>query len=188
MTSRIILPIHFIPLLLAAGCGPSDDGFRFHGDYEAARSGYRIQMLSEGYVEQGHDIARSAFAIVQFCPTRNSNAIFLRMTLTAAPDQSIRMACRDLGLQGVEWNWKTSEGLLRGLLSSAGYRTLDPAELLGSVKVIESSLSGPKGVVLRGQIESLRVLRADIEFGYDVAKDKPPGEWIEPSEVMGCVQ
>ena len=188
MTSRFSLLIHFIPLLLTVGCGPSDGGFRFHGDYEAARSGYRIQMLYEGFVEQGHDIARSAFAIVQFCPTGNSNAIFLRMTITAAPDQWIRMECRDLGLLGVEWNSKTSEGLLRSLLSSAGYRTLDPAELLGGVKVIESSLSGPKGVVLRGQIESLRVLRADIEYGYDVAKDTPPGEWIEPSEVKGCDQ
>jgi hypothetical protein len=172
--------------VLAAGCGPSDDGFRFHGEYGASRSGYRVQTLSEGFVEPGSDVAETAVAVVQICPVGHSGIRPVRMTLTSTPGRSIRMECSETGVLDVEWNGKTSEGLLRGLLSTLGYRNLDPEELLGSVKVIENSLAGPKGVVLEGQIASLRVIKTEIETDYPVGKTDPLKEWIAPSDLPSC--
>ena len=183
---KIFFPVFVLFMLPATGCGPSDDGFRFHGNYEAARSGYSVQILSKGYVEAGQDIARTAFAVVQFCPTGNSNGRLLQMKATAIPDQGIKVEARELGPTYLDWNANTSEGLVRGLLLAAGHRNIDPEELPGTVQVIENSLAGPKGVILKGQITSLRVIRADIETGYPVEKGKSPREWIEPSEVTPC--
>jgi hypothetical protein len=59
-------------------------------------------------------------------------------------------------------------------------------EINGSVRVIESSLAGPKGVILQGQIKSLILRRADIVYGYKVMKDRPPREWIGSSELTSC--
>jgi hypothetical protein len=49
-----------------------------------------------------------------------------------------------------------------------------------------SSLAGPKGVILKGQIKSLIVRRADIVYGYKVMKNRPPMEWIGSSELAAC--
>jgi hypothetical protein len=53
-------------LLLSTGC-VSNRGFRFHGEYEAKESGYSIQLISQGYLKPGDDLANSAFALVQVC-------------------------------------------------------------------------------------------------------------------------
>ncbi len=173
-------------LALVAGCGPADGGFRFHGEYEAALSGYDVQILSKGFVEAGHDVARTAYAIVQVCPTGRANGRSIRMILQSVPGRSIEVEAEELGPVFMEWNSKTSEGLLRGLLSAANFRNIRPDELHGSVRVIEQSLAGPKGAVLKGQIESLRVLRADIENGYPVERETPPREWLSHSELPAC--
>jgi hypothetical protein len=68
----------------------------------------------------------------------------------------------------------------------AGYGDVAEEEIKGSVKVIECSLTGPKGVILKGQIKSLIVRRADIVYGYKVMKDRPPREWIQSSELRRC--
>ncbi len=54
------------------------------------------------------------------------------------------------------------------------------------MKVMESSLAGPKGVILKGQIKSLVVRRADIVYGYKIIKDRPQREWIGSSELPPC--
>ncbi|HYY14229.1 MAG TPA: hypothetical protein VE758_07345, partial [Chthoniobacterales bacterium] len=75
---------------------------------------------------------------------------------------------------------------LKEALAEAGYRDVAEEEIKGSVRVIESSLAGPKGVILKGQIKSLLVRRADIVYGYKVIKDRPPGAWIGSSELTPC--
>ncbi len=85
-----------------------------------------------------------------------------------------------------EWNRRTSERWLKEALSQAGYRDIAEEELKGSMRVMGSSLAGPKGVILKGQIKSLIVRRADIVYGYKVMKDRPPREWIGSSELPSC--
>jgi hypothetical protein len=104
--------------------------------------------------------------------------------MTALPNEWISLECRELGVQPTDW--KEPEQLFLNLLSRAGYKGPIPEEVKGSVRVIVSALSGPKGVILKGQIESLVVHRADIEYGYKVMKDQPPKKWINGSELGGC--
>jgi len=171
--------------LLVGSCS-FDRGFRFYGEYEAEQSRYRIQLISQGYVKPGDDLAESAFAFVQFCPTEQSSAKAFRITLTAAPDQWNKVDSDDLAIPASELNWRTSQAWLKAALSQAGYKDIAEEELKGSVRVIESSLTGPKGVILKGQIKSLIVRRANIVYGYKVTKERPPKEWIGSSELPSC--
>jgi hypothetical protein len=130
-------------------------------------------------VNSGDDLANSAFALVQICALPGFTGRPFRIEMTALPNEWISLECRDLGVPPTDW--KRPEQLFSDLLSSAGYKGPVPEEVKGSVRVIASALSGPKGVILKGQIESLGVLRADIEYGYKVMKDQPPKKWINGS-------
>ncbi len=174
-----------LPLLLVGSCS-FNRGFRFYGEYEAEQSRYRIQLISQGYVKPGDDLAESAFALVQFCPAEQSSGKAFRIRLTAAPRQWNKVDSDDLAISSTEWNWRTSQGWLKEALSQAGYRDIAEEELKGSVRVIGSSLAGPKGVILKGQTKSLIVRRADIVYGYKVMKDRPQREWIGSSELPSC--
>jgi hypothetical protein len=179
-----------IPLFLfcLSGCDMSDMGFRFYAQYEAPRGGYRINLVSQGYVEPGNDLATAAFAIVNFCPVGTSKARPLQMTLVSNPEEWIKLECKGLGVDSTDLNWRTSESVLGDLLIRAGYDDLDTEELKGTAKVIMNSLTGPKGVMLKGQITSVTVLHTDIKYGYRVMKDQPKKQWIDPADVQSCEQ
>ena len=172
-------------MLLVGSCF-FDRGFRFYGEYEAEQSRYRIQLISQGYVKPGDDLAESAFALVQFCPAEQSSEKAFRIRLTATPGQWNKVDSDDLAISSTDWNWRTSQGWLKEALSQAGYKDVTEEELKGSVRVIGSSLAGPKGVILKGQTKSLIVRRADIVYGYKVMKDRPQREWIGSSELPSC--
>ena len=185
MQTFVLRSLALLTLLLVSSCS-FNRGFRFYGEYEAEQSRYRIQLISQGYVKPGDDLAESAFALVQFCPTEQSSGKSFRIKLTAASGKWNRIESDDLAMPSSEWNWRTSQGWLKEALSQAGYRDIDEEELKGSARVIGSSLAGPKGVILKGQIKSLIVRRADIVYGYKVMKDRPPREWIGSSELASC--
>ena len=184
MQTIVLRSLALLPLLLVGSCS-FDRGFRFYGEYEAEQSRYRIQLISQGYVKPGDDLAESAFALVQFCPTEKSSGKAFRITLTAAPGQWNKIESDDLAIPSSKWNWRTSERWLKEALSQGGYRDIAEEELKGSVRVMGSSLAGPKGVILKGQIKSLIVRRADIVYGYKVMKNRPM-EWIGSSELAAC--
>ena len=172
-------------LVLLVGSCSSDRGFRFYGEYEAEQSHYRIQLISQGYVKAGDDLADSAFALVQICPVGQSSGKPFRVTLTATPGQWTRIESNDVAIPSTEVNWRTPQAWLKEALWQAGYRDLPEEELVGSAKVVGSALTGPKGVILKGQIKSLIVRRADIVYGYKVTKERPK-EWIRSSELSAC--
>jgi len=163
-----------------------DSGFEFRAEYEATKSGYRIDLISRGYVEAGHDISKNAASLVQFCPLEPSSGTAFRISLIVEPKHWIKMECADFGSPPSDWNWRTAEKLLSEIIHRAGYTNLNSEELKGSVKVIENSTAGPKGVILEGQIESLRVLNTDISYGYALSRNKPKREWIGESDLPSC--
>ena len=185
MQRIVFRSLALLPLLLVGSCS-FNRGFRFYGEYEAEHSRYRIQLISQGYVKPGDDLADSAFGLVQFCAIEQSSGKGFRIKITAASGKWDTIESDDLAIPSIEWNWRTSQGWLKEALSKAGYRDIAEAELKGSVKVIESSLVGPKGVILKSQIKSLVVRRADIVYGYKIIKDRPPREWIGSSELPPC--
>ena len=181
----MLLRCFAVLLFLLVGSCSSDRGFRFYGEYEAEQSHYRIQLISQGYVNAGDDLADFAFALVQICPTGQSRAKAFRLMLTATPGQWTRVESNDVAITSTEVNWRTPQAWLKEALWQAGYRDLPEEELTGSAKVMGSALTGPKGVILKGQIKSLIVHRNDIVYGYKVSKERPK-EWIRSSELLPC--
>lgn len=175
-----------ILLLYFQHCNLIDRGFRFTAGYEAVKSGYRLLVVSKGFVKPGDDLANSAFASVTICPDIISRGKTAQMTLTAQPEQWVKLDCEALGAHSVDLNWKSSENVLASLLTRCGYNSLVPDEIRGSVRVMMSSLTGPKGVILEGQIASLRVLYTKIDYGYSVNESDPPKRWIDASEFPKC--
>ena len=172
-------------LLLALACS-TDRGFRFQAEYGAPRSGYRLRLISQGWVESGYDLSENAFALVQFCPVAEPGARPFRVSLASRPAAFDRIASADLRLAPTEMKRGTGVGILTGLLSRAGYRSLDSGEVVRTIRVMRSALLGSKGVVLEGQIDSLDVLGTKIDYGYEVVKDRPPESWIRASDLPGC--
>ncbi len=182
----------FIVASILGGCLIwTERGFRFHGDYEAKKSGYRIRLLSQGYNRPEYDTSESSFVRVKFCPVKPLQVQEFQISIVELPetpnlDNRVYIRSNKPYLSKTEWSWKTSEDLLIDLLHRAGYKNLIPEEIKGSIKVIENSLSGTKGFVLKGQIDSLNVLETRIEYNYPVFKEQPPEEWIKPTELPSC--
>ena len=176
-----------LPFVLScSGCQFSDAGYRFHAVYQAKKTGCRIQLLSQGYVKSGHDLADSALSLVQFCPLPGSPGKPFRVVMLEDPTpyEWIKVECADLGMPLTEW--KNSPELLSGLLSKAGYEGIVPEEVKGLARVMTNSLAGSKGVVLEGQIDSIDVLRTKIEYAYEGHRNKPQREWIDDSALSRC--
>ena len=174
-----------LPLVLSwGGCQFPDMGYRFHAGYQAKRSGCRIQLLSQGYVKSGNDLADSSLSLVQFCPLPGSPGKPFRVEMLEVPNEWIKVECMELGMPVTDW--KSSRELLFALLSKAGYKGMVPEEVEGLARVMMNSLAGPKGVVLEGQIDSLDVLQTKIEYSYEGDRSKPQREWIDASELPRC--
>ena len=183
----LLIVLAALPLLIFSGCfGFLDRGFRFHGEYEAPHSGFRIEVLARGYVKSGYDIAETAFALARFCPLHQRAGRSFELSLLAEKGQWIKASCRDFNLNRDEWNWKTADSVLQGLLSEAGFSNASAEEVKGAVQVLDGSLAGPKGARLKGQIDSLVVLRADTSYDIGVKRGRPSSDWIEESALQLC--
>lgn len=165
----------------------SDRGFRFRATYQAPKSGYQIELLSQGFVKQGNDLSDNAFAIIQICPLAQNHGRPLRFCLLSEPDRWLQMLSSNLDLPQQDWNWRTSLKLFRQELLMAGYSELDTAEVSGSVKVIGSALSGSKGVILEGQIESVKVVNTIIYCDYKFDRNQPVIQWIKSEDLEPCI-
>jgi hypothetical protein len=169
-------------LLIALSSCSSDKGYRFEAVYEAPNSGFQIKIISRGYITAGSDTADDAFARVSICPVVSGEGRPFRFSLTARPRAPSLFGSDDVLTANAEW----SQNLLRSVLRVARYREPVAEELAGSYRVISNALSGPKGVVLEGQIESVKVVRAKAEYTRADLKGQPYGEWVGVSELGGC--
>jgi hypothetical protein len=142
--------------------------------------------MARGYVKGGYDIAETAFAVVRFCPLHQGGARSFELSLLAEQGQWMKASCRDFNLNHAEWNWKTADSVLQGLLSKAGFSNVSAEELKGAVQVLDGSLAGPKGARLKGQIDSLVVLRADTSYEMGVKRGRPSNDWIDESALQLC--
>jgi hypothetical protein len=186
MRTLTILASLGLGVLVLGGCTFFDNGFRFHGEYRAPKSQFQIAMISQGFVKSGHDIAESSTAIVQFCSSSVVKGRSFQVSMIATPNEWIKVECADLELSTTEWNWKTSEKVVGNLLTQAGYTGLVEVEVKDIARAMESALAGPKGFVMKGQGQSIEVLRADIEYGYKVEKNKPQNTWVNSRELPRC--
>jgi hypothetical protein len=181
----IITAIVFL-MAFTAGCGTGDDGFRFEGEYSADRSGLVARIVSQGFRSQEGGPGGEAYAIVQVCPSETTEGRPVRMTFTATKNGFTMIECSLLGPVPMDWSTQGSEGLMRGLLASAGFRQIDPGELAGFIAAIGRGL----GTVAQGRVQTSggvpRVVREALLESHQIDHDKLPVEWVSPSEVADC--
>ena len=173
-------------ILLLTSCYPLDRGFEFLGEYEAAQSGYRIRMVAGGNIKGGHDISDTAFSFVSVCPVRSDTGKPFDLTLMSHPEGWIKVESQDLGLALSEWNWRTAQKLFESLLDRAGFVHVASEEIKDSVRVIEGSLAGPKGTILNGQIDSIKVLQAKPTYLRSIKSGRPDITWVRPASLKSC--
>jgi hypothetical protein len=166
---------------LLASCA-SDRGYRFDGRYDAPRSGYRLLIVARGYVAAGFDIADHAFARVRVCPLVPGVGKPLRFSLTRRPEMALLFESEEILTADAHW----SEKMFGALLQSRGYAGLTAMELAGGFKVIAGALSGPKGAILPGQIDSLTVVQAQAEYSASDLKSQPPRDWVRDFDLPEC--
>ena len=175
----------FVVSFLAA-CNPLNRGFDFIGEYEAPKSYYRVFIVAGGNIKGGHDISDQAFSLVRICPYGSGKGRSFDVTLVSSPDAWIKAGSEDLGVTPSEWNWRSAEGILKDMLGRAGFSNLDGIELQGTVRVIEGSLAGPKGTVLKGQIGSLHVLRTKSDYLAMTKSGQADRRWIRKLPLQPC--
>jgi hypothetical protein len=167
-------------------CHPFDQGFTFIGEYKAPQSGFLVRMAARGNIKGGSDVSDKAYSLVRICPLDPQNGMPFEMSLTSLPEESIIMESKTLNISKSEWNWKTSEKLLKEALDLAGYNNIINEEVAGSVRVINGSLAGPKGTILKGQIESMEVLIAEPGYGVTTKQGNPTFDWIKDLSLESC--
>ena len=79
-----LVPASMGLLLTFLGCD-STNGFRFDAVYAAPGSGFRIAILSRGYIKSGDDLADKSFARVRVCPTVPGRGGEFQFALTRLP-------------------------------------------------------------------------------------------------------
>ena len=180
-SSVSILIIHSL-----ISCQPFTRGFTFQGEYVAPQSGFLVRMIARGNIKKGSDVSDKAFSLVRVCPIDSKNGYPFDLSLSSEPDEWITMESKVLGFSKSEWHWKTSENLFKKALKSAGFNTIVDEEVKGSVRVINGSLAGPKGTILKGQIESIEVLMAKPGYGIRPKRGNPSMDWVSGMSLQPC--
>jgi hypothetical protein len=173
-------------MMFACGCFSGNRGFRFEGEYRAPKSHIEFHVVSQGFVSPDADIADTALALLQICPSGTSDGRPFRLSMVSAPKAWIKIESPDLAMEPGDWNWKTSEAALAKLLEVAGYRGVAVDEIRDLARAMGNSSSGPKGFIMEGQGQSVVVLRADIHYGYAFDETKPQATWIPWSDLSAC--
>lgn len=134
----------------------------------------------------GADLSENAVAWVQICPLAGTKARPFKLSLTAMPGSWNVITSPDLMLVPTELKSNNAESLLRDLLGKMGYANALSNEITGSVRVMESALTGPKGVILKGQIDSIQVLETKIDYGYPFDQSQSSATWVQSQELGPC--
>lgn len=175
-------------LLSLVSCHPLNRGFEFRGEYEAPRSRYHIETISAGNIKGGHDVSNEAFSIVRVCPLSGATGKSFDLALLSTPEGGIKVNSRDVDVASSEWNWKTSKGIFKTMLARAGFQGVVEEELIGSVKVLEGALAGPKGAILEGQIDTMKVLGTKSKYLAIPKKGQPDLVWLQTVSLKDCTE
>jgi len=150
-------------LLIITACNTSHNGYKFkiNAVYEAPVSGFKMTIESNGYVEPGSDMAETYEGSVFIEPIPEKESI-KKINLNFSSSSDELLYDFDSGKQNkVVWGFREDFKSLIRILGLAGYKNLSEDEIRESVAAFGGTLSGPKGVILEGQSEYIKVIKVD---------------------------
>ena len=156
--------------------------FRFRGIYVAEKSGYRLEIISQGIRDIGEQSVIDIHRFVQICPIQPNPRKELRFRITSHRSLPADLLVgEDASFPATAWDWRSSQRVLRQMLTQAGFESLDPTEFEGIVNVLESAPP-----VYEGQVKGLTVKQADWKGDYKFDRTQPQSKWIDRSELPPC--
>jgi hypothetical protein len=153
-------------------------GFHFRGTYLAAQSGYRIEIVARGIRDIGEESIVDIHRLVQICPTQPQQGRSIRFRIhSKRGEQEILVAAGT----PQNWDWRSSQGILRSLLQQSGFTALNQVELEGAQRILESAPP-----VYDGQVKGLKVERADWNGNFSFNSAQPQTAWIADADLPPC--
>lgn len=164
MTFPSLPGISFSILLAVSFVGCSRDStFCTYAQYEAPRSGYSIRVFGSGSIPSGADHSTSSQGKVLMCPLDAQKSEGIR--LTVRDDAKVEYEILGTRMKGTEqWDWSTKHKALTKYLTLGGLSNLTEAEIKETASVIGGVMAGPKGTILKGQSDLLKVLEVDYRY------------------------
>jgi hypothetical protein len=155
-------------------------GFHFRGTYMASQSGYRIEIVAQGIRDIGEESIVDIHRLVQICPTQPKKGRSIRFRINSKRGEQQEILVAENGTPQ-NWDWRSSQGILRSLLWQSGFTVFDRVELEGVQRILESAPP-----IYNGQVEGLKVERADWDGNFSFNSAQPQTSWIADSDLPLC--
>jgi hypothetical protein len=144
------------------GCGTTLTGYNYliSAVYHAPLSGFELTINSKGHVRAGADTSDTYQGIVKIEPLDNKGK--KNVALAFIDNDQVSYKINSAKNQQAKWGFREALKSLNAILKKAGYVTLNENELKETIRAIGGAFGGPKGVMLNGQTEYLKVINIDL--------------------------
>lgn len=187
-------------------------GFRTEGTYAFNKSGFQIQIISQGIRETDQDFVMRNLSRIQVCPLRLDQGRPVRLSLASEMSQT-SITLDGAPLQEVAAPTAAISTLYQAL-RTAGYKTPDPAEM----KAVSEIMSGgiyvepldptqmmtvtrdangntvlekqpPDSIMLKewqNRATTITVVNQTEDYNYRFNRNSAPETWVDPGALAAC--
>jgi hypothetical protein len=167
--------------ILLQGCESfTRRGFHFRGTYLASQSGYRIEIVAQGIRDVGEESIVDVHRLVHICPTQSKKGRSIRFRINSKRGEQQNILIAEKGTPQ-NWDWRSSQGILRSLMQQSDFTSLNQVELEGTQRILESAPP-----VYDRQVKGLKVERADWDGHFSFNSAQPQTAWIADSALPPC--
>jgi hypothetical protein len=148
--------------------------------YEARKSGYRVEVIEQGFWNRDSQIVYQSQTLMQICPLAQGQGNPVRLSSQFDWDSQTEILTDEAG-RSQPIDWRNAEAILQQTLTQAGFRSLDPLELRGMVRMI-----GWQGRDPGSAVAAVTIVREDYDGKYEFDRTRPITKWIAPAEIPPC--
>jgi hypothetical protein len=159
--SRVSILIKVFLFTLLVGCETTFTGYSYKicAVYEAPQSQFRVTIYSEGYIEAGADTSDTYKGKIKIAPLSQKGKNILLMF---QDNNEVSYRIESGRIVNWKWGFRDNQRTLIDILTTSGYTNIDGNEIRASIRAIGGAFGGPKGVILEGQSQPLKVIEIDL--------------------------
>jgi hypothetical protein len=207
--NRPLLGLLGLALWLQSCTSFFERGFRTEGTYAFNKSGFQIQIISQGIRETDQDFVMRKLSRIQICPLRPNQGRPVRLSLASEMSQT------SMTLDGSPIQTQTDPtSTFYQALRSAGYKTPDPIEMKAVSGIISRGIyvqpldptqvvtvtrdangnsvfekQPPDPILLKewqNRPTTITVLNQTEDYDYRFNRSSPPDTWVNPEALTAC--
>ncbi len=190
-------------------------GFRTEGTYAFNKSGFQIQIISQGIRETDQDFVMRNLSRIQVCPLRSSQGRPVRLSLASEMSQTrITLDGTLDGAPNQPQALANPTAALYQALQAAGYKTPDPVEMKAvsgimsrgiyvepldptQITTVTRDANGntvfeqrpPDPTLLKewqNRATTITVVNQTEDYNYRFNSNSAPETWVDPGALMAC--